>query len=262
MTIESRVSDLGRWCDEHAPLLICFSGGADSLFLLYTAVARLGPESITAFIADSPIRARKSIQRAKALAERFLVPLVTQPTEELLTPDFIMNDRYRCYYCKRELFASARRVAGERGIAVVADGTNVTDDVTERPGTKAAIEYGVRSPLREVGLDNDAIRSLLPLLVPGAPTASTTCLATRLPIGRTITPQSLAQIEAAELRLSSAGLRDLRVRHHGEFLRVEVHPDDRSAAMHHLSMVRGELPLPAYVDFDGYRPSGIQKDVV
>jgi len=144
--------------------------------------------------------------------------------------DYVNNTPDRCYYCKDELFGRLRSLAEELRLAYVLDGSNRDDEGDHRPGRRAAARHGVRSPLLEAGLGKDDIRALS--RERGLPTwdkPSMACLASRLPYGTPVTEETLKRVEAAEAFLRSLGIRELRVRHHGDVARIEVDGAGREA---------------------------------
>ena len=138
-------------------------------------------------------------------------------SNELADPDFIDNPIDRCYYCKRDLFTEIIKLAKKKGIEHVVDGENADDMLADRPGHRAAIEMNIKSPLAEVGLTKDEIRSLSGQL--GLRTAGKqqmACLSSRIPFNEEITVDKLRMVEKAEDLIRSLGIRELRVRHHGQ----------------------------------------------
>ncbi len=207
-------------------VLVAFSGGVDSTFLAHVAARVLGNRAF-AVTADSETFPARQREEAESLARSLGIPHLTMRTSELSLPGFAGNPPDRCYHCKRELFARLRAIADERGIAVVADGTNADDLSDYRPGARAREEFGIRSPLLEAGLTKAEIRELSRAL--GLPTwdkPAFACLASRFPYGEAITPRRLAQVDAAEELLRSLGFHQCRVRHHGELARIEVEPGE------------------------------------
>jgi len=205
---------------------IAFSGGVDSTYLLAVAREALG-DRVIAVNALSPAYPAREHEEAKKLAASLGAELVEIESNELKIPGFAENPRHRCYFCKLELFRLCRRVAEERGLSYVADGTNA-DDVTDyRPGRKAAEELGVRSPLLEAGLSKAEIRELSRgrgLSTWDKPAFA--CLSSRFPYGTAITEDRISQVAAAEEALLALGFRQFRVRYHGEVARIELAPDE------------------------------------
>jgi pyridinium-3,5-biscarboxylic acid mononucleotide sulfurtransferase len=155
-------------------------------------------------------------------------PFLLVDTEELDDPDLIANTPDRCYFCKRLDLRLLKRIAAERGMAVVALGANVSDLTDYRPGARASAELGARSPLQEAGLTKPEIRALSKQR--GLPTwnkPSNACLASRIPYGTAITKEALLRVDAAETYLREHfGIEQLRVRDHGAIARIEVEPNE------------------------------------
>jgi uncharacterized protein len=207
-------------------VLVGFSGGVDSAVLAVVARQVLGRSRAVAALGVAPSLAQDQREQAVNLAQQFDLDLVLAPTDELSDPGYVANAPSRCYFCKRELWAKLSAVAQERGLAVLADGTNAEDLGEHRPGLGAAREFGVRSPLAEAGYTKADVRRLaraLELPIWNAPAAP--CLASRIMYGLSVTPLRLRQVEAGERILRSLGVEgDLRVRHRGEEARIEVAP--------------------------------------
>jgi uncharacterized protein len=208
-------------------MLVAFSGGVDSALVAVAAHRALGDAHMLAVLGVSPSLAASQHEQARAIGRDFGFPLLEVATDELADPGYVANAPDRCYYCKRELWARLGAVAAERGLAVVADGTNADDRGEHRPGQRAGFERGVVSPLVEAGLGKAAVRATaraLGLPVWDAPAAP--CLASRVLYGLEVTPRRLRQVEAAEAELRALGVvGDLRVRHRGSEARLEVAPD-------------------------------------
>ncbi len=206
-------------------VVVAFSGGVDSALVLHVATQELGENAIgiTAQSASLPEReeaAAAATARASGAQHEVIV------THEVEDPAYAANPPNRCYFCKRELYGRLVEIAVSRGGAVVVDGFNRDDASDWRPGRKAAREFGVRSPLAEAAFGKDDVRALahhLGLSVWDKPAMA--CLSSRFPYGTAITLELLAQVERAERAVLDAGLRECRVRHHGEVARIEVPVD-------------------------------------
>jgi uncharacterized protein len=243
---------------------VAFSAGVDSTFLLRVAADALGGGNVLAVVGDSPSMPRAELAAAKALAESFGVEIAIVNPGEMRNSHYAANPADRCYFCKQALFVEVRSVAQARGIAIILDGSNAEDSSDWRPGRRAAAELAVRSPLLEAGLAKADIRELSRAL--GLPTAdkpAMACLASRLPYGTAITHEALAMVEAAESVLREHGLRQVRVRHHGDLARIETLPDDlaRFADPAFRAAVSDRLHQLGYryvsLDLDGYRTGSL-----
>lgn len=215
---------LAEWLRARGSVLLGFSGGVDSAYLGVVAVEVLGADRVLAVIGRSASYPEEQWATARSVADRFGVPVLEVDTEELSDPRYAANPTTRCYFCKSELWSRLLPVARARGLAVVVDGTNADDLGDHRPGTAAARERGVESPLAEIGMTKAEIRERS--RVRGMPTwaqPSSPCLSSRIPYGVAVTPERLRRIERAERALRTLGIAgDLRVRYHGDLARVEL----------------------------------------
>jgi uncharacterized protein len=202
--------------------LVAFSGGVDSTFVLALAREQLG-DRVVALTAHSPAVPAAEREEARRLAARLGARHLVRASREGEDPRYRANPVDRCFYCKDELYRICAEVAGEEGLAAVLDGFNADDRRDHRPGRRAALQHGVRSPLADAGLTKAEIRAWSQAL--GLPTwdkPQLACLASRIPYGTEVTPGRLGQVERAEVALRGLGFRELRVRHHGELGRVEL----------------------------------------
>jgi pyridinium-3,5-biscarboxylic acid mononucleotide sulfurtransferase len=217
---------LVAWLERAGSVLVGFSGGVDSAYLACVATATLGPGRTLAVIGRSASYPAEQWAAARRVADDFGIMVLEVVTEEMQDPRYAANPSNRCYFCKSELWSRLLPVARERGFSVVVDGTNADDLGDHRPGMQAARESEVASPLAEVGLTKQEIRELS--RARGLPTwsqPSSPCLSSRLPYGTAVTIERLAQVERAEGALRALGVTgDLRVRHHQDMARVELHP--------------------------------------
>lgn len=250
----------------YGSVLIGYSGGVDSVFLARVAVETLGAANVLAVTGRSESLASWMEETAAEVAGRFGIPWLEVDTREMEDVRYAANPSNRCYFCKAELWTRLREVARVRGLRVVADGSNADDVGDHRPGSRAAAEQGVRSPLLEAGLGKAEIRRWSREL--GLPTwdqPAAPCLASRLPYGLAVTPERLRQVEAAESRLRGLGLRDFRVRHHGPLARLEVHPTELEAALRQVAAVAGALRAAGFqevtLDAEGYRRGSLNEGI-
>jgi len=243
--------------------LVAYSGGVDSVFLAYVAHEVLGKRTLAA-IADSASLPRRELTDALDIAARFQIPVRIIQTKEFSNPDYLANPTNRCYFCKHELFEELAPLAQREGFAVLAYGENASDTGDFRPGAKAAAEFQVRAPLKEVGLTKSEIRELSAQL--GLPTADKpqmACLSSRVPYGEAVGLEKLKMIEQAEYVLRDLGFYDVRVRHHemsnAHLARIEIGPDEMSKLLTEgvFEAVATALKRIGYrhvtLDLEGYR---------
>lgn len=211
-------------------VLVAFSGGTDSTFLSAVSQRVLGTKAL-AVTAVSPSIPAREVEQARALAVQIGIRHRVVETREMDSAQYLRNAPDRCYHCKSELFDLLRRIADEERLAAVVDGSNTDDRGDYRPGSAAARERGVRSPLQEAGFSKADIREASRQM--GLPTAdkpAAACLASRIPYGTAITAEALRAIERAENALKDQGFTHVRVRAHGDVARVELPPADIARA--------------------------------
>ena len=212
-------------------VLVAFSGGVDSTFLAAAAFDALGERAL-AVTGVSPSIPASEVEEARELSRAIGIAHETIETHEMEREGYVENSPQRCYHCKIEIYGLLSAMAARRGFAFVVDGCNMDDLGDHRPGRVAAAEHGVRSPLVEAGLNKDEIRALS--RERGLPTwdkPAMACLSSRIPYGTQVTVEALERIGAAEAFLRSLGIRQLRVRHHGDVARIEVEPDGMAVLM-------------------------------
>jgi len=214
-----RLNDLLR---QTGGVLIAFSAGVDSTFLLKVAHGILG-EGAIALTAASPTAPPGELEAAKTFAASLGCRHIILDSHELVNPSFHQNPVNRCFFCKDELYRICRDQAERLGIGAVVDGTNLDDLKDHRPGLKAAEAWGVRHPLVDAGMTKDDIRRHSREL--GLPTwdkPASPCLSSRFPYGTEINLERLKQIAACELFMKGLHFREFRVRYHGDLARIEV----------------------------------------
>jgi len=207
-------------------VVVAYSGGVDSTFLLKAAVDTLGPEGVLACIAAGPALPRRQYSRAIGTAEDMCVKIQTVQLNELADAAYSANKADRCFHCKSHLFRILADIAKEKGFNCIICGSNLDDRKDFRPGNRAAEVFGVRCPLMEAELTKQDIRQLSRQLnLPTAELPASPCLASRISYGLEITQKRLKQIEEAEEFLRQLGFVEFRVRHHDRIARIEVRPD-------------------------------------
>lgn len=244
-------------------VLVAYSGGVDSTLLAVAAHVVHGPKCL-AVLANSDTYPDSEVRYARKVAAELGLKLHEVETNELVDPQFRANGTDRCYHCKTELFSLLRTVADHRGFTVVVDGSNHDDRSDFRPGSRAAEEYGVVSPLAEVGLTKDDIRGIAAMLgLPNWDKPSMACLASRFPYGEAITEDRLRQVANAETALRELGFRQFRVRAHGDVARVEFEPAEMDDAWRQRTNVADAVKAAGFAfaaaDLDGYRTGSLNE---
>lgn len=227
MLLDEKLELLKDMIRKKGSAAVAFSGGVDSTFLIRVAKEVLG-DKLIAVTATSSTYPERELNEAIKYAKDFGVKHIIISSEELDIEGFASNPKNRCYYCKKELFTKVKEVALENGVEYVFDGSNLDDNGDYRPGMQAAKELLVVSPLKEAGLTKKDIRDLSKeygLATWNKPAFA--CLSSRFPYGNKITLPKLKMIDKAEQFLLDMGIKQVRVRHHGEIARIEVAPEER-----------------------------------
>lgn len=246
-------------------VLVSFSGGVDSSYLLKIAVDTLGRNAVAA-TGLSQTYAAEEMAEAKSIAEEIGAEHLIVETAELTDPRYADNTHQRCFFCKNELYSRLAAVASDRGLKFVIDGANADDLDDFRPGMRAARNLGVRSPLQDVSLTKVEIRALSARL--GLPTwdkPAVACLSSRFAYGDPITVEKLRQVAAAESAMRELGFRGFRVRHHGDLARLEVPREQFDRALSCADALVAGVRRAGYrhvvLDLAGYR-SGSMNEVL
>lgn len=231
---------LTQFWNENPTAAIAFSGGVDSAYLLYSAIQ--AGARVKAYYAKTAFQPAFELEDARRLAGQLGIEIEILSLDILSVPHVAENPKNRCYYCKTALFSAITAAAKRDGFSVLMDGTNASDEVSDRPGMQALRELSVRSPLRECGLTKQEIRRLSKeagLFTHDKPAYA--CLATRIPTGDAITRSSLARTEEAEGYLHSLGLRDFRVRTLGDTARIQVTAADLETVLNNREAIVSHL---------------------
>jgi uncharacterized protein len=229
--VHEREEALRRLVSTFDSAIVAFSGGVDSAYLAWVTHQVLGEKAL-AVTADSASYPERHRALANQVAGQFALPHLVIQTGELERPEYRANPVNRCYYCKHELYTHLTTLAHAKGFAVVFDGNNADDRGDYRPGRQAAKEFGVRSPLDEVGLTKAEIRALSRRA--GMSTwdePASACLSSRIPYHTEVTDEKLRQIEQAEVILHELGFRVCRVRHHDKVARIEIGANEMARAL-------------------------------
>ncbi|BDC52628.1 adenine nucleotide alpha hydrolase [Bryobacterales bacterium F-183] len=212
-------------------VIVAYSGGIDSAYLAWAAHQILGENAVaitadSASIPESHKRDAEQFAREQGFRHEYI------DTFEFENPDYVKNDKDRCFHCKNELFERLDQVAAERGIDTIVYGVNMDDLGDYRPGQRAAKLHEVKAPLVEAGLYKQEIRELARLAgLPVWDRPASACLSSRIPYGTAVTPQVVKTVEKGEEEIQRLGFRQFRVRFHGELVRLEIAPEELAKAL-------------------------------
>jgi len=260
-----KINKLKKILEDMGSVIIAFSGGVDSSFLLKVAENVLG-KNVIAVTAKSPTYPKREFEDAKKIAKILNCRQIIIDSNEMKIKEFRNNPKNRCYFCKKELFLKLISIKNKYKFNFVADGTNYDDLNTFRPGLKALEELGIRSPLADAGLTKEEIRKysrLLNLSTWNKPAFS--CLSSRFPYGEEISKFKLEKIEKAESFLHSLGFRQVRVRYQYPIARIEIEKEEIPKILQ--SNIRGKMIKKLkkigfeYItlDLEGYRSGSMDE---
>jgi len=227
MTFQDKYNSLEAILKKLDKVVVAYSGGVDSTFLLKAAVDTLGTENVLACIGVSSSLGKSQYNRAIECAGIIGAALEEVKVHEVMDTKYSANNPDRCFHCKSHLYAVLQQIAEKKGFSNVICGCNFDDMDDFRPGNKAARIYGVLSPLMEAQMTKDDIRNMSRKFnLPTADIPASPCLASRVTYGLEVTEQRLKQVEEAEDFLRKLGFVEFRVRHHDTIARIEVRPED------------------------------------
>jgi len=265
VAVDAAIDRLRQGLSELGPVVVAFSGGADSAFLAWIAQDALGADRAAAVTAVSASLAPDELDDCRALADEWSLRWSTVETDELADPAYVANDGDRCFSCKSALMDALVPVASARGATVVL-GVNVDDLGDHRPGQRAAAERGAVFPLVAAGFTKDMVREAsrrLGLRTWDKPAAA--CLASRIPYGTSVTVELLDRVGRAEGALRRLGFGDVRVRHYGDTARIEVPIERLSEVVERRGQVVAAVSGAGYqrvtLDLEGLRSGNLNDDL-
>lgn len=266
MTLKDKEKILKEKLKSYGKILVAYSGGVDSTFLLKFAVDCIGCENVGAVIEKGALYPEEEIEFAKNFAKGLGIKLFVISSNQLKDKKFSKNPVNRCFYCKKSLFSRMSVIAKKNGFDVIADGSNLDDLSDFRPGNRAKSMYGVVSPLQEAGLKKNEIRVLSKKL--GLPTwnkPQMACLASRIPYGEKITRKRLKKIWLGEKYLRSLGFSLIRVRDYNNMCRIEVAENEIRKLLNLKEKIVREFKKIGYhyitVDLEGYTTGSMNKAI-
>lgn len=266
MDINEKYDLLRQILKNYKKVVIAYSGGVDSTFLLKAAVDALGSKNVLACIAAGPSLPEEQLKSAITIAQEMMItPRVILQTE-ISDPAYLANKADRCYHCKSHLMTDLIEIAKLENYDCVMSGNNFDDRNDYRPGNKAAKQLGIIAPLMQAELTKDDIRQLSrELNLPTADMPASPCLASRISYGLEISAKRLNQIEQAEAFLQSLGLVEFRVRHHDTVARIEVKLEDMEKIMKAREQIIEKLKAIGFkfvsLDLQGFRSGALNESL-
>jgi uncharacterized protein len=260
--LEDKIGRLRAVMAGKKTVLVAFSGGVDSSVVAKVAAEVLGDRSAAATI-DSATLSRRELDVTYRVAKEIGIRHRILPAPEL-DAELLRNSCDRCYFCKQNDLVLLREAAAVEGCEAIAFGVTASDHLEHRPGLRALAEARAFLPLVETGIEKKEMRSIAKRLgLSNHDMPSGTCLSSRIPYGRAITPEKLAQVEAAEAYLYEQGFRQVRVRHYGDTARIEVFPDEIGLLLADREQVARRLKSLGFtyvtVDMEGYRSGSMDE---
>ena len=225
--VRGKIESLKQWFQSKEGSIVAFSGGIDSSLVLYMARLVQGKDRVIAIISNSESLKNKDFELAKYFSEKYDIRMEVIYTNELQDDRYNENPFNRCFFCKEHLYKDIQPVREKYPDFLILNGTNVDDYGDYRPGLQAANQYHVHSPLADCRITKNELRQIAKYYeLPNWDKPASPCLSSRIPYNNKITRQKLEQVEEAENFLNSYGFNDVRVRHYGDYAKIEVKKDE------------------------------------